>query len=146
MVGARRIGGKLGSLSSRMGDVQLAVQIRRLKCPSIQLSSRVARSARRSETRSRSLSHARAAGCSRASAIPTPRSRRAAARLICVRGAQRFEDGKLTTESFEGELEGNAYDQLIRQTQQYIANQTEQFLRLFSLFLPLSTKRPSDRD
>ena len=57
-----------------------------------------------------------------------------------------LEEGKLTTESFEGELEGNAYDQLIRQTQQHIANQTEQFLRLFSLFLPLSTKRPSDRD
>ena len=57
-----------------------------------------------------------------------------------------LEEGKLTTESFEGELEGNAYDQLIKQTQQYVANQTAQFLRAFSLFLPFSTKRPSDRD
>ena len=58
----------------------------------------------------------------------------------------RFEDGKLTSESFEGELEGSAYDQLVKQTQQYVAHQTEQFLRAFSLFLPFSTKRPSDRD
>ena len=58
----------------------------------------------------------------------------------------RFEDGKLTSESFEGELEGSAYDQLVKQTQQYVANQTAQFLRAFSLFLPLSTKRPSDGD
>jgi hypothetical protein len=58
----------------------------------------------------------------------------------------RFEDGKLTSESFEGELEGSIYDQLIKQTQQHIANQTAQFLRSFSLFLPFSTKRPYDRD
>ena len=58
----------------------------------------------------------------------------------------RFEDGKLTSESFEGELEGGAYDQVVKQTQQYVANQTAQFLRAFSLFLPFSMKRPSDRD
>ncbi len=58
----------------------------------------------------------------------------------------RFEDGRLTSESFEGELEGSAYDQLVKQTQQYVAHQTEQFLRAFSLFLPFSTKRPSGRD
>ena len=58
----------------------------------------------------------------------------------------RFEDGKLTSESFKGELEGSAYDQLVKQTQQYVANQTAQFLRAFSLFLPFSTKRRSDRD
>ena len=58
----------------------------------------------------------------------------------------RFEDGKLTSESFEGELEGSAYEQLVKQTQQYVANQTAQFLRAFSLFLPFSTKRPFDRD
>ena len=58
----------------------------------------------------------------------------------------RFEDGKLTSESFDGELEGSAYDRLVKQTQQYVAHQTEQFLRAFSLFLPFSTKRPSDRD
>ena len=58
----------------------------------------------------------------------------------------RFEDGKLTSESFEGELEGSGYDQLVKKTQQYVANQTAQFLRSFSLFLPFPTKRPSDRD
>jgi len=52
----------------------------------------------------------------------------------------------VTSESFEGELEGSAYDQLVKQTQQYVAHQTEQFLRAFSLFLPFSTKRPSGRD
>ena len=57
-----------------------------------------------------------------------------------------FEDGKLTSESVEGELEGSVYDQLVKQTQQYVANQTAQFLRAFSLFLPFSRKRPSDRD
>lgn len=58
----------------------------------------------------------------------------------------RFENGKLTSESFEGELEGSAYNQLVKQTQQYVANQTAQFLRSFSLFLPFPTKRPTDRD
>jgi hypothetical protein len=58
----------------------------------------------------------------------------------------RFEDGKLTSESLEGELEGSTYDQLVRQTQQYVAHQTAQFLQSLSLFLPFSTKRPSDRD
>ena len=54
----------------------------------------------------------------------------------------RFEDGKLSSESFEGEFDGSAYGQLVEQTQQYIANQTVQFLRSLSLFLPFSTKRP----
>ena len=58
----------------------------------------------------------------------------------------RFEDGKLTSESFEGELEGNAYNHLVQRTQQYLADQTAQFWRSLSLFLPFSTKRPSDRD
>ena len=58
----------------------------------------------------------------------------------------RFEDGKLTSESFEGELEVGAYDELVERTQQYVAHQTAHFLRAFSLFLPFSTKRSSDRD
>lgn len=58
----------------------------------------------------------------------------------------RFEDGRLTSESFEGELEGTAYEQLVKQTQQYVANQTAQFLRSLSLFLPFPTRRPTDRD
>ena len=58
----------------------------------------------------------------------------------------RFEDGKLTSETFEGEIDGSAYGQLLEQTQQYVAHQTAQILRSLSLFLPFSTKRPSDRD
>ena len=57
-----------------------------------------------------------------------------------------FEDGRLTTETFEGELDGSAYSQLVEHTQQYVAHQTAHFLRSFLLFLPFSTKRPSDRD
>ena len=53
---------------------------------------------------------------------------------------------RLTSESFEAELEGGAYGQLVEQTQQYVAHQTAQILRSLSLFLPFSTKRPSDRD
>ena len=48
----------------------------------------------------------------------------------------RFEDGKLTSESFEGELDRSTYDQLVKQTQQHVAGQTAQFLRSLSLFLP----------
>ena len=58
----------------------------------------------------------------------------------------RFEDGKLTSESFEGELEAGAYDRMVQQTQQYIADQTAQILRSFSWFLPGSSKRSADRD
>jgi len=58
----------------------------------------------------------------------------------------RFEDGRLTSESFEGVLEGGAHDHLIQQTQQYIADQTAQFLRSFSWFLPGSSKRSSGGD
>ena len=58
----------------------------------------------------------------------------------------RFEDGRLTSESFEGELDSSAYDQLVHQTQQYIADQTGQFLRSLSWFLPGSSKRSSGGD
>lgn len=58
----------------------------------------------------------------------------------------RFEDGRLTSESFEGELEGSTYDQLVQQTQQYIADQSAQLLRSLSWFLPGSSKRSSGGD
>ena len=41
----------------------------------------------------------------------------------------RFEDGKLTSEAFEGELDRSAYDQMVAQAQGY-------FWRSLSRFLP----------
>jgi hypothetical protein len=41
----------------------------------------------------------------------------------------RFEDGKLTSEAFEGELDRNAYDRMVAQAQRH-------FLRVLALFLP----------
>ena len=41
----------------------------------------------------------------------------------------RFEDGKLTSEAFEGELDRTAYDQMVTEAQRY-------FWRSLSLFLP----------
>lgn len=41
----------------------------------------------------------------------------------------RFEDGKLTSDAFEGELDRSAYDQMVSQARRY-------FWRSLSLFLP----------
>ena len=41
----------------------------------------------------------------------------------------RFEDGKLSSESFEGELERGAYEQMVSQAQR-------RFLGMLALFLP----------
>jgi len=42
----------------------------------------------------------------------------------------RLEDGKLSTEAFEGELGGSVYEELVRQTQQHVLDQMTWFLRL----------------
>jgi len=42
----------------------------------------------------------------------------------------RLEDGKLSTEAFEGELGGHVYDELVRQVRQHVLGQTTWFLRL----------------
>src|SRR6266576_1615746 len=58
----------------------------------------------------------------------------------------RFENGKLTSETFEGELDRSAYDRAGSDGQRSIGDQTAQFLKSFSLFLPFfGTHRP-DRD
>jgi hypothetical protein len=58
----------------------------------------------------------------------------------------RFENGKLTSESFEGELDRSAYDRAVSDVQRSIGDQSAQFLKSFSWFLPfLRTHRP-DRD
>jgi len=58
----------------------------------------------------------------------------------------RFEDGKLTSETFEGELDRSAYDQAVSDTQRRIGEHTAQFLKSFSLFLPFFRTRGPDRD
>ena len=40
----------------------------------------------------------------------------------------RFEDGKLTAETFEGELDRTAYDQMVTQAQRYFWKSLSQFL------------------
>jgi hypothetical protein len=58
----------------------------------------------------------------------------------------RYEDGKLTSEAFEGELDRSAYEQMVGQAQRYVLGQTELFLKAFASLLPLSQKKPSNRD
>ena len=45
-------------------------------------------------------------------------------------------DGKLESESFEGELDRRSYDHAIAQAQHHFAEQTELFLRSLSLLFP----------
>ena len=57
-----------------------------------------------------------------------------------------FEDGKLTSEAFAGELDRNVYDRSVSDAQRYFAGQTARFLQSLSLFLPFSRKQRRDRD
>ena len=50
--------------------------------------------------------------------------------------AARFEDGRLATESFEGELPRTAYDDAVRRARQHFLDQTELFWRSLSALLP----------
>ena len=73
---------------------------------------------------------------------------------MCVRSGRthvvskraRFEDGKLSSEAFEGELHRNVYDRSVSDAQRYLAGQTALFLQSLSLFLPFSGKHRRDRD
>ena len=58
----------------------------------------------------------------------------------------RLEDGKLTSETFEGELERGTYEQLLTQAQHYFLGQTTLLLQSLSCFLPPARKQPPDRD
>lgn len=58
----------------------------------------------------------------------------------------RFEDGKLTSETFEGELDRSAYDRAVSDAQRQVSDQTARLFESFSWFLPFfGTHRP-DRD
>ena len=58
----------------------------------------------------------------------------------------RFEDGKLTSETFEGELERSAYDKAVSDAQRQIDAQAAQILKSLSLFLPFFRTHRPDRD
>lgn len=58
----------------------------------------------------------------------------------------RLEDGKLTSEAFDGELDRSAYEQLVSHVQQTVVNQTALFLKSLALLLPFSEGRRSGRD
>lgn len=58
----------------------------------------------------------------------------------------RLEDGKLTSEAFEGELDRSAYEQMVGQAQQDVLGQTALFLKAFASLLLFSQKQPSDHD
>jgi hypothetical protein len=57
----------------------------------------------------------------------------------------RFEDGKLTTETFEGDVDRAAYDRMVGDAQRHFLDQTARFLKSFWL-LPFSRNPRSDRD
>ena len=52
----------------------------------------------------------------------------------------RFEDGKLSSETFEGELDRSVYDRSVDAAQRYFTEQTSLFLKSLSLLLPFSRK------
>jgi hypothetical protein len=55
-----------------------------------------------------------------------------------------LQDGKLVSESFEGELDSSAYDEQVRRAQDAVLGQVRLFMQPFTWFLP-STRKPSDR-
>ena len=58
----------------------------------------------------------------------------------------RYENGKLTSEAFEGELDRSVYEHVVNEAQKYFLDQATVFLRALSSFLPSSRHRDSDRD
>jgi hypothetical protein len=52
----------------------------------------------------------------------------------------RFEDGKVSSEAFEGELDRGVYDRSVDAAQRYFAEQTSVLLKSLSLLLPFSRK------
>jgi hypothetical protein len=58
----------------------------------------------------------------------------------------RLEDGKLTTETFEGDVDRTIYDRMMGDAQRYFLNQTALFAKSLSWLLPSSRDPRSDRD
>ena len=58
----------------------------------------------------------------------------------------RFEDGKVTSEAFEGELDRSTYAQMVSEAQHQFLAQTALLMKSLSWLLPFSGKRRPDRD
>jgi hypothetical protein len=58
----------------------------------------------------------------------------------------RLEDGRLTSEAFEGDLDRSVYDQKVGDAPHYFLGQTALFMKSLSLLLPFSWKQRPDRD
>ncbi len=58
----------------------------------------------------------------------------------------RLEDGKLTSETFEGELHGSAYARMVSEAQHQFLAQTALLMKSLSWLLPFSGKHRPDRD
>lgn len=58
----------------------------------------------------------------------------------------RLEDGKLTTESFEGDVDRTVYDRMVTDAQRHFLTRTAQFANSLSWFLPFLRSPRSDRD
>ena len=57
-----------------------------------------------------------------------------------------FENGKLTSESFEGTMDRNAYSQMMTQAQNLMQSQTNLFLNSLSLLLPFQNRQQKNKD
>ena len=64
---------------------------------------------------------------------------------VSVRRAQ-WEDGKLSSEAFEGEVDRTVYEQAVLQAQRYFIGQTALFLQSLASLLPFAEKRSRDGD
>ena len=57
-----------------------------------------------------------------------------------------WEDGKLSSEAFEGELDRTVYEQAVLQAQRHFIDQTQVFWQSLTSFLPFAGKRSRDCD
>jgi len=57
----------------------------------------------------------------------------------------RYEDGKLSTEAFEGVVDRSAYDRMLDDAQLLVASQMTLFRQMLASFLPEPPKRKRDR-
>jgi hypothetical protein len=58
----------------------------------------------------------------------------------------RLQDGKITTETFDGDVDRAVYDRMVDDAQRYFLSQMALFTKSLSWLLPLSRKPGSDHD
>jgi hypothetical protein len=57
-----------------------------------------------------------------------------------------WEDGKLSSEAFDGEVDRTVYERAVLQAQRHFIDQTLLFWQSMTSFLPFAGKRSRDRD